>query len=236
MPFRKPHTPLASLCAPQDEKILQSPVKVKKFLEAHNIAYDPATPERVLKGKAKARMKMIAEEGISSDEKRRKFAGKSSSLSVKALKEIAQKMASDDETAKAFYRVEFTIDELSSTDVVQLKHEVGWPVNCAGFVRNNKCLKCGLDTPGIPSYSFRAILADLEDDKCTIVVNGKDGAGTSMFGMTADAFYLSTSAVKKEKIEAVLCAPASAQVSMQYTKGGPGDPLISVYDYLLTVD
>ena len=57
-----------------------------------------------------------------------------------------------------------------------------------------------------------------------------------MFGMDADAFHRSTSAVKKEKIEAVLCAPASAQVSMQYTKNGQGDTLVSVYDYSLTVD
>ena len=223
------------MCAPQDEKVLKTPTSVKKFLESQNIAYEPGTPDRVLKGKAKARMKMLAEEGISIDAKRRKFIANTTTLSVKALKEMAKKMMDANKEDKAFYRVAFTIEEFSATgaDLVQLKHEIGWPVTCTGFVRNGRCIKCSDYVPGIAVYDFKMIIADIDDDTSTMIINGKEGAGPSMFGVHASAFLGTSAEWKKSKMEAVLCAPASAMVTMSFKPNSNHDVQISLYDYLL---
>ena len=66
----------------------------------------------------------------------------------KELKEIAQKIMDAKKEDKAFYRLAFTIKELSSTgaeQMLQFKHEIGWPVKCTGFVCDGKCLRCGID-------------------------------------------------------------------------------------------
>ena len=113
------------LCA-QDEKILSSPVKVKKFLEQQGIQYDPATPESVLKGKCKARMKRIAEEGISTDAKRAAFETVGgSSLSVEELLEILERVKANKTSYNKHYHAEFVITDLNSTTFTVKKHEIG---------------------------------------------------------------------------------------------------------------
>ena len=54
--------------------------------------------------------------------------------------------------------------EYGAEQMLQFKHEIGWPVKCTGFVRDGKCLRCGIDVLGIAAYDFKMIIADLDDE------------------------------------------------------------------------
>jgi len=106
-------------------------VKVKKFLEKQGIAYDPASPDVVLKGKAKARMRTINDEGISPEAKKAKFtSGEKKTLSVTALKAVLEKIKAAGTNDECFLRMNCTIEDLSKSDVAALKHGVGFKASC----------------------------------------------------------------------------------------------------------
>jgi len=214
------------LCCAQDNTILESPIKVKKFLEKHNIAYEPGTPERVLRGKAKARMKSIRDEGISPEAKRIKMTG-GNSLSVTALNEIVLRIRGKNEDVEKHYRVDLTIEELPGEFTV-LKHESGVLATCKGKIFNGACQQCFMNTDGIPTYSYRAKIADIDDDKVTTLVTCAEGAGTTMFKMRADEFHAKTRAIQKDLMEKVMCIPMNAGVWIKYSKA-KDDMLIVMY-------
>merc|ERR1712086_279422 len=137
------------------------------FLEKHNIAYEPGTPERVLRDKAKARMKSIRDEGISPEAKRIKMTG-GNSLSVTALNEIVLRIRGKNEDVEKHYRVDLTIEELPGEFTV-LKHESGVLATCKGKIFNGACQQCFMNTDGIPTYSYRAKIADIDDEKVTCI-------------------------------------------------------------------
>ena len=56
-----------------DQAVLKSDKKIKQFLESQSIAFESGASPEVLRGKAKARMKRIAEEGVDDGTKRKLF-------------------------------------------------------------------------------------------------------------------------------------------------------------------
>jgi len=215
----------------QDENILKSTLKTKKFLEAQGIAYEPSTPDAVLRGRAKARMKSIAEEGISPAAKKAKFeSGGGGALSVKALKEIIEKMNVAEKTDKKHLRINFAIEDFSTNSVVVHKHEVGWPVTCNGFVLNGKCCKCDEYVPGIAAYQFKAVISDLDDSSTTVIANCSAGAGNSMFKVSPASFDTASNETKKDMIEKVLFVPLNAGIVLEFKKDNDYKTMISLYD------
>ena len=166
------HRVMHSSPAAQDQTILKNPKKVKQFLETHNIPYEPETPDHVLRGKARARMKRIAEQGISPEAKKMLFTkgADSKGMSIKEFKEYLQAMAHEGVSVDKHKTVCFSFQDLPYVDELTVtKH--AFQGACTGRVKNSRCTKCNDFTTGIIGYSFKAVVADVEDENVKLIVH-----------------------------------------------------------------
>jgi len=203
---------------------------VKRFLETHGIAYDPGTSDVILKGKAKARMKRIAEEGISPDAKKQLFqAGVNDGLSIKDLNEIIERIKTEKKDVDKHYKASFIITDVDSTSKLTVKkHGVGQGVPCTGKIQNGKCWGCGEYTHGVDAYSFRASLQDVEDETQTLNVMCTEGAGSTLCGADATTYSELALESQKDVIEKFMFVPIKSGVWIKY-KGEANDLLVLIY-------
>ena len=213
----------------QDNGILKSEKKIKDFLEKQGIPYEAGAPSEVLKGKAKARMKRIAEAGVDDDTKRALFKdGLESCLSVVELKSIVENMQNAKQNAEKFYTVTFSIQDLNAINKFSvLKH--GLQGACKGTVINGICRECSQATPGIETFSFKAIIADIDDEETQLTVTCANGAGRSMFRMEAMQFDALSTSEKQDKVENVMFVPLKAGVWIKFEAGKGDTALIVIY-------
>ena len=131
------------MCA-QDAATLKSEIKVKRFLEAQNIPYEPGTDPGVLRGKAKARMKMIAEAGVDDNQKRALFRESSDNVfSVTQLKDMLSDIEKNKRSVEAHYTITMIVQDFNAvTQFTVLKHTI-IKDGCKGKVINGQCKMCG---------------------------------------------------------------------------------------------
>ena len=199
-------------------------------METHGIAYDPATSDVILKGKAKARMKRIAEEGISPDAKKQLFqAGVNDGLSIKDLNEIIERIKTEKNNVDKHYKASFIITDVDSTSKLTVKkHAVGQGAPCTGKIQNGKCWNCGELTHGVDAYSFRASLQDVEDETQFLNVMCTEGAGSTLCGTDATTFSELAVESQKDLIEKFLYVPIKGGVWIKY-KADENNMLVLIY-------
>ena len=101
---------------------------------------------------------------------------------------------------------------------------------CRGYVVNGKCQKCHLDIFNpIPTYAFKVMMAQSDNDTETFGVNVSDNGGKALFGKSPQQFYDLSNGDKKQAIEKVLCALINVDMVVDY-KPANGDLFTSIYD------
>jgi hypothetical protein len=228
----------SSLCAhgsfcTQDETILNSPAKVKKFLLDKGIEYDPGTPGYVLRGKAKARMKRERDSALTPAAKRA-LIDNIGALHVTDVLEMIKRIETNGEEFDKHYRMMFTFEEMP-TEFVRDKHFAN---GCKGRVVDNKCLKCSVQniTPDLIGieYGFFVIMAQIKDDSTTMKVYCGDKAGFTMFGLPANEFRQLDENDRDDRIEKIMSVPMSAQIMIVH-KPEKNNTFLCIYD-VVTVD
>ena len=225
----------ASCCVAQDHAILKSPVAVKKFLNDQSISYDPGTDAYELRGMAKARMKRIANEGVSDNAKKKLFKTARKTLSFDELKQVIDNIGNDN-LYESHVSATFTIEDISGlNDITTKKHSTIYSM-CTGKIRDGVCINCYEETNGVDAYSFKAKIAKIKDDSKTLNVTCSEGAGKSMFGMSATEWNELTTDKKKDAIENILCRAVTSGVWLKGNKTKPGDVMIVLYDVARVID
>ena len=211
----------------QDKTILDSPVRVKTYLTEQGIEYDPGTDASVLRGRAKARMKRIRAEGLSSSAKRLMFQD-SNALTLKNLFEIVESIKSKGVKHEVHYKIRFCFEDIQF-DVIADKHGVGRNAKCSGRVRDGRCMKCK-ETGVIPvlAYSFKAKIHEINDEDTTTQVLCTESAGETMFGMPATMFNFQSESDRLSLIENISNVPVHAGLWINFSP--PDDLLLLVYD------
>ena len=203
--------------------MLKSESKVRKFLDNHGISYDVATSPEVLRGKAKARMKRLAEEGLDDTEKRALFkSGQTNSLSIVALKKMMSEMETNGKNVERFCDIAFTIQDLSAVSNFTVRKHGNGPGACKGKIIDGQCYVCGEVTEGAHFYSFKAVLGDLADDDATVSVTCAEGAGKSLFKKEAFQFAELSTAAIKDAVESIMFVPKKSGCWIKY-EAGKGD-------------
>ena len=221
---------VTSLRAAQDFKSIDTPIKAKKFLTAQGIPYDPSTPDKVLIGRAKARVKRLFEEDMTPEAKRAKFNTEISDavenvLSIKDLNEITKAIVASKEDASKWYKIEYIIQDVSSYDVTVKKHSF----TCSHRIYNGKCWSCGVESMGYDAYSFKLNIADTKNEDEFLGVVGAESAGSTLFKCAASRFAQMTEMDRKDSIEKIMFIPIKSGVKIQYN-AKKDDLFIFVYD------
>ena len=185
----------------------------------------------MLRAKAKARMKRLAETGVDDETKRALFKnGPETILSIVELKDTLAQVESAKVDAAKFYTVAFSITELSAASTFTVLKHHNLQGFCKGKVVNGLCLECAQPCMGTDVYSFKAILADLSDDSNTLIATCADGAGKSMFGQDAHIFRSLNIEDKKDKIESIMFVPKKAGVWIKYEANKNQSPLVVIFN------
>ena len=203
---------------------------MKRFLTTQSIEFDSSASPIVLRGKARARMKRIAEEGVDDDAKRKLFNhGPEKLLKVSDLKQIIIDIVDQGVETDCFHSAYFTINDVSAVTnftVRKLNKQYGM---CKGKIVDGTCRTCYASTLGVTTYSFLSQIADVDDEACVLNTTCAEGAGTSLFKMKAPAFNNLTDEMKKDAVEKILFVPKKAGFWVKYN---PSDtaPLLVMFN------
>ena len=201
---------------------------MKNYLETQQIAYDAAASMEVLRAKAKARMKRIAEEGVDDDTKRRLFAnGPEIVLSVNDLNGVLLEAQRAGKNGESFHTIAFTIQDVNAASAFTVRKHGLNVGDCKGKIINGNCRKCGEYVLGEEAYSFKACIADLADDDIQLTVTCAEGAGRSLFKMDASAFVRLSDDEKKNAVEAFMFLPKKSGCWVKVEKDM--NPLVVIY-------
>ena len=92
------------------------------------------------------------------------------------------------------------------------------------------CYKCGEYAAGVEAYSFKAILADVDDEDQTIVASCAEGAGKSLFDdMEASDFKLLPLEEKKDKVEKNMFVPKKGSCWVKFEANKGQAPIVVVF-------
>ena len=188
------------LCAFQDLKLINTPTKVKKYLDTEGVEYDAQLPPSTLRLKAKARMKRKLDETTSVEAQRDLFQ-EAPLKTVTDLIEMMEVVKSN--KTKCFMRVKFNITSISP-DVVRLKHAEEHNAPCRGIITAGKCNFCQTYVPGVVCYSFMLMINDVDHDEVVCKTIAAKVLGTSIFQMSAEAFSNLSSQARADVIESAM--------------------------------
>ena len=217
------HSHAYAFSATQDNTILKTPSKVKTYLTQQQIDYDPASPPYLLRGKAKARMKKIAQAALSVEQRQASFK-RGLAKSVTEMKEIIARVKNDGIEYKEFFDITFTFENVPFV-VTTAKCTVLEPAtgdtaakNCNGKInQHSMCWKCKTQNgPHGVGYSFKAEIAQIEDDDQKITVTCAQGAGATMFGIEAIEWVALSDSEKLDKIEEISNVPMVAGITIAF--------------------
>ena len=150
-------------------------------------------------------------------------------ISVASAKEELQSAKLAAAKIDKFLTLRCEIDALPPT-FTRLKHEVGKGEGvCRGNIYNGKCYKCQEFAPGVMAYSFKATICEVGDDDINMQVMCAEGAGTSMFGMTAQAFMEQTTDHRASLVERISNVPITCGFMLKYDPD-TDDAMMCIYD------
>ena len=102
--------------------------------------------------------------------------------------------------------------------------------SCKGTIKEGYCRKCYEYVLGDDAYSFKAIIADVDNDKDTLTVTCAEGAGRSMFKAEASEFVGWTDTAKKDAIENLMFVPKKAGCWVKIEANKLEYPLVVIYN------
>ena len=214
----------------QDETILRSDSKIRRFLETQHVPFEVGTSPEVLRAKARARMKRIAEEGVDDSAKRALF-DDGPVLSIAKLKKVIENIVETDRSQESFHSITFSIIDLNAANAFTVRKHSKVKGQCQGIMNSSGiCYKCGEYAAGVQVYSFKALLADLDDEKLTIIATCAEGAGKSLFdNKEASDFDALSVEMKKDAIEKNMFVPKKGNCWIKYEADKGQSPFVVIF-------
>ena len=212
-----PHDPSAIVArAPSQEK-LNTPQKLKRYLEDNGVTVTPDSSTKYLRCMAKKHMAKLRMADSTPEQRRAEFKG-DYGISIKQVTKIVEEKRAIGAADTEWLTVKCVLTNVSP-DIVKVKHEVGSTASCRGLVRNGVCSRCKQSTAGVIGYSFQAILADLDDETVSITVACAEKAGDALFDMTASSFSKLSEATATAKAGDLLYEPYAFTLKIEYDAG-----------------
>ena len=213
--------PCFCITASHYQESLNTVVKIKEFLDEHNIYYDDTMPSNYLRGQAKKRIDLLSE--TASPGAKRACQNVNLALTAEALVKKSEKMRESGENGKVFDHAVMVLDDMTiGKDIVKKKHEIGQTATCRGVVTNQgKCFGCGrTNVSGIVTYSFSMFFRSINPSSplTFVKVGASEAAGASLFKMSAADFYKLSEQAKDKLRYDVLQEPFHVGVIVNYVK------------------
>ena len=185
---------------------IDTPEKVKEYLNAEGIEYDDAADNSWLYTLAKRRLKRrLFDEGAPVQRKSRNV-GVARSLKdlMACLARLEAKGNASGEEEKAWPTVRFAIEDMPDAGtLVGLKHQIADSDMCTGNVVDSVCNRCHSHVPGVPAYSFKLLAKDTAESSVQLGIHVSHKGACELFKMGAAELRALSLGEQGRMIEAV---------------------------------
>lgn len=217
------HSPFGA-CNVQESLNLDTPVKLKRWLDEHGVAYSDDADETTLRTAVVRRVKRIKKEAMPISTQRSLF---KEALSISSLVQLLNRIRRTEDTNITFKTIVAIIDDISP-DIVKDKHGVGKEAVCTGLVYNGVCYKCNATVDPVRAYSFTLSLRDVQDSTIKVNVMASHDAGVQLFACGPEQYDALNATQQGDVVEKATEVKVNIAVRISWD-ANRGDAIVIAY-------